>query len=215
MYLSRILEGNQEEALPERKLAYVNRAMDACSRMRVLINNLLSFSRIDKRGEVFEKVDLNDVLTGLINDYSIKLEETNSEIILGELPVVRGIPFQLEQLFSNLISNAIKYRVKERGVTIKIESDFIQQEVAMNDGLIVTTDYHLLTVADNGMGFDNDKREKIFDIFQRLHQKHQYTGTGIGLAICRKIVGKHRGKIYASSTLGQGATFTIELPVTS
>ncbi|TKD66035.1 ATP-binding protein [Flavobacterium sp. ASW18X] len=213
MYLSRVMEG--EEKLPERKQQFLERALDGCARMRVLINNLLSFSRIDKRGETFERIDLTTILEGLANDYSLKLEETNSEIILGELPVVRGIPFQMEQLFNNLISNAIKYRKKGEGVIININAAVVHREVAMNDGLMVTMDYHKITVTDNGMGFDNDKREKIFDIFQRLHQKHQYTGTGIGLAICRKIITKHKGKIYAKGFPGEGSTFTVELPVIS
>lgn len=213
MYLSRVLEG--EEQLPERKRQFVDRALDGCARMRVLINNLLSFSRIDKRGETFERVDLNIILDSLITDYNLKLEESKSEILVADLPVVRGIPFQMEQLFNNLISNAIKYRKKGEGVVIAINSSIIHKEVAMNDGLMVTMDYHKITVTDNGMGFDNDKRERIFDIFQRLHQKHQYTGTGIGLAICRKIITKHKGKIYAKGVPGEGATFTIELPVIS
>ncbi|MGG8497959.1 ATP-binding protein [Tenacibaculum sp. TC6] len=209
MYLSRLSEA---ENLSERNQNYIERATDASKRMRKLIDNLLAFSRINRKTDDFTLVDLNEVLQNVQDELSLKIEESEAYIQTETLPSVRGIDFQLNQLFNNLISNAIKYRDTNKKLAIQIVSKKIKSSQIDEPFVKGHEAYYQIKVIDNGIGFDNNMRDKIFEMFQRLHQKHEYSGTGIGLAICKKIVVKHEGYITATSIKGSGSVFTMYLP---
>lgn len=209
MYLSRLAEA---ENLSERNQNYIVRATDASKRMRKLIDNLLAFSRINRKTDDFTLVDLNEVLQNVQDELSLKIEESEAQIQSETLPSVRGIDFQLNQLFNNLISNAVKYRDTNKKLAIQIVSKKIKSSQIDEPFVKGYEAYYQIKVIDNGIGFDNNMRDKIFEMFQRLHQKHEYSGTGIGLAICKKIVAKHEGYITATSIKGSGSVFTMYLP---
>lgn len=186
---------------------------DSTRRMRSLIDDLLQFSRTNKSEKVFENADFNELLENSKQDLAQVIETKKATIINEELPVTLAIPFQIQQLFTNLINNSLKYSKTETNPEIKITSSIIK---AIDENLLPkkdTTKYYKITFKDNGIGFDNEYAEKIFVLFNRLHNKEEYTGTGIGLSICKKIVENHKGYIFADGTLNVGATFTIFIPL--
>jgi len=152
----------------------------------------------------YEKTDLAQIAADALNNLSEKVQEKNARIDIDELPVINAVPEQMEQLFTNLISNSLKYTQPGKSPLIEIKSEKQFAENGDNCWKII--------FSDNGIGFDELYKEKIFQIFQRAHSKSQYPGTGIGLAICRKIVENHHGHITAKSVPGQGSIFTIMLP---
>ena len=181
--------------------------------MRSLIDDLLQFSRTNKSEKVFENADFNELLENSKQDLAQVIETKKATITNEELPVTLAIPFQIQQLFTNLINNSLKYSKTETNPEIKITSSIIK---AIDENLLPkkdTTKYYKITFKDNGIGFDNEYAEKIFVLFNRLHNKDEYTGTGIGLSICKKIVENHKGYIFADGTLNVGATFTIFIPL--
>lgn len=180
--------------------------------MQSLIRNLLAYSHIDSSKEVFEEVDLNLVLEKVREDLRERFMSTKAKIITGKLPMVQGVFFQMEQLFSNLIVNALKYRDPNLAPNIVLRSEKVPHEQIPKNFITLFKHYYKFTLIDNGIGFAAENAEKIFDVFQRLHQKNEYSGTGIGLAICKKIVENHHGFIHATSEIGKGATFIIYLP---
>jgi PAS domain S-box-containing protein len=172
--------------------------VDGVHRMEALIQDLLRYSRIGTRSVEYELVDLNDVLDDVLDDLTVALEQSGGVVEVGELPVVRGNRSQLIQLFSNLVGNAVKYRADEPPrVMVKAE----------RSGAV-----WLLSVQDNGIGVDPAYHEQIFDIFRRLHARDEYGGTGVGLAIAKRIVEQHGGRIWIDSELGRGSTFFVTLP---
>ena len=186
---------------------------DSTRRMRSLIDDLLQFSRTNKSEKVFENADFNELLENSKQDLAQVIETKKATITNEELPVTLAIPFQIQQLFTNLINNSLKYSKTETNPEIKITSSIIK---AIDENLLPkkdTTKYYKITFKDNGIGFDNEYAEKIFVLFNRLHNKDEYTGTGIGLSICKKIVENHKGYIFADGTLNAGATFTIFIPL--
>jgi light-regulated signal transduction histidine kinase (bacteriophytochrome) len=176
--------------------------------MRRLINDLLSYSRVVTKANPFVKVDLREVLSGVLSDLQIRLDESKGQICVGELPSIEADPTQMRQLFQNLLSNALKFKKADVAPVIEINARFV---AAAEDDW--TGDKVEITIADNGIGFDNAYKDQIFKIFQRLHGRLEYEGTGVGLATVRKIVERHSGSIDASGIPGGGATFTIELPL--
>ncbi len=193
---------------------YVQRTILAAERMDVLINDLLDYSRLSSP-TVFETCDLNTIVEEVTTDLEYLIEEKEATIRLhGELPKVSGVPSQLRQVFQNLIGNAVKFSRMETKPEIDITAEIID---AVNEDMpeAMKGMYHKITVKDNGIGFDEQYKEKIFTIFQRLHHKDTYEGTGIGLSIARKIIEKHKGLITGESKEGTGARFIILLPVTS
>ena len=212
MFISR-LEDAENDNLSKRGKNYLDRVHQAASRMRTLINNLLAFSRIDKKETVFEEVDLKEVVDDVKANLTVAINEANATIKTDNLPTVDGIPFQLEQLFNNLIGNSIKYKQKEVNPIISITCTKMHQRQIVQKFTKTHAYYYQIKVVDNGIGFDSENNKKIFDMFQRLHAKHEYSGTGIGLAICKKIVQKHHGYIYATSVKGSGSAFIFYLPV--
>ena len=191
---------------------YFNKINTSAKRMSTLINDVLNYSRLTKTGEQFEKTDLNKILKGVLSDYELLIEQKQASITYTELPIIKGIPLQLHQLFSNLISNSLKFAENNPTISITAETllpSAIQDYPSLNE----SSSYIQLVFKDNGIGFEQQYAEQIFIIFQRLNNQRIYSGTGIGLALCKKIVDHHDGIIIAESIIGQGATFTIILPV--
>ncbi len=194
--------------LPEEGQMFVGRMQSAANRMRQLINDLLSYSRVTTAAAPMQSVALNDVLSGVLSDLQIRIEETGATIEVGELPKIEADPMQMRQLFQNLIGNAIKFRKKDIDPVVRIAAEFVMSHDLAMPGRAVT-----IKVADNGIGFDQQFKDQIFVIFQRLHSRNEYEGTGIGLATCRKIVERHQGLIDAVGVEGEGSAFIITLPL--
>lgn len=211
MFVSR-LDEEEEGRLSNRSQGYLSKIKYSSDRMRNLINNLLSYSKIDEVGEQPRRVDLNDVLNNVLEDLGERINDLDAKVDSVSLPVVNGIQFQLEQLFANLIGNSLKY-VKE-GVqpNIQIIGSIVSGDKSKVDSLLPNINYVKLQFIDNGIGFEKKYQEKIFEIFQRLHGKTEFSGTGLGLSICKKIVQSHNGTITAKGELNKGAEFTVYLP---
>lgn len=211
MFISRLSDFDKDN-LSEKGQKYLNKIEDSANRMQLLIRNLLSYSRISEEINEPIKINLNAVFDKVIEDFSERIVETGATITVPDLPAVHGTGFQLEQLFSNLISNALKYKKHNESPIIKVAYEILEHK-QLEPGLnLPKSKYLSLTVSDNGIGFEQEQSHKIFELFERLHEKHAYTGTGLGLAICKKIVENHRGHIYAMSEPNKGTTFNILLP---
>ncbi|WP_252737245.1 PAS domain-containing protein [Zobellia galactanivorans] len=211
MFISR-LESTEAENLSEKGRIYFQKVVNAASRMQSLVLNLLTYSRIDSKHEDFDLIDLNEVLKKVKEDLSSNITDTGALIKSEDLPSIKGVSYQLEQLFNNLISNALKYRAVEAVPTITIQAEKVHSKQIPENFFKTANTYYKITVIDNGIGFSSEHAEKIFEVFQRLHQKSEYSGTGIGLAICKKIIENHHGFIYATSELGKGSAFVFYLP---
>lgn len=194
--------------LPEDGQMFIDRMQSASARMRQLINDLLSYSRVTTNAAPMTKVDLKDVLSGVLSDLQIRLEETHAKINSGVFPPVEADALQMRQLLQNLIGNALKFRKQGVDPVIAVEGRVEDSHELACEGPVL-----ILTIADNGIGFDNQYKEQIFTIFQRLHSRNEYEGTGIGLATCRKIVERHGGLIDADGKPGEGATFIVTIPM--
>jgi signal transduction histidine kinase len=203
------LEASFSQELGEQGLDYMKRMRNAAQRMSLLINDLLDFSRINTRGRDFAATNLADVVNGALDDLEIAIAESNAQINIGNLPVIQADSSQLSQLFLNLLSNSLKFRLLDRAPLITITAAVHQPNIMQQ---AICQDWYVITLTDNGIGFAEEYAEKIFTPFQRLHGRSEYKGTGIGLAVCRRIVERHRGLIYASGEQGVGATFTLILP---
>ncbi len=188
-------------------LDYIERMTNAAGRMRTLITDLLAFSRVSTKGAEFAKTNLNDVLLGVLDDLEIRISETGARIEYDPLPAIDADALQLRQLFQNIIGNALKFQKPDEPIRITIKHSIRKGKDI--DGF--TTKMCNITIADNGIGFEQQFADKIFDVFQRLHNRTEYEGTGVGLAICRRIVERHGGTIRAESLPGQGATFYISI----
>jgi PAS domain S-box-containing protein len=197
------------------ELVYLERMQSAAARMSMLIKDLLNFSRITNQRENNKAVALNQVLDEVLTDLDLRRAETKARIEVASLPVVEGDAGQLGQLFQNLLSNALKFhrpgevphiQVKSKKVSVEQLPPWVKPSRKARF-------YYQIEVIDNGIGFDEKYVDRIFQVFQRLHGKSQYAGTGIGLAICEKVVSNHGGAITAQSQVGKGATFMIYLPV--
>jgi signal transduction histidine kinase len=188
---------------------YLDRMQNAAGRMQVLIQSLLEYSRITSKAQEFEPVNLEIIVEEVLSDLEIRLEQVKGQVEVGDLPVINGDPVQMRQLFQNLIGNALKFH--REGVTPFIS---ITGRVLTEMGeASPPVRYCEIRVADNGIGFDQKYVDRIFGIFQRLHGRTEYEGTGIGLSVCRKIVERHGGTIIAESSPDAGATFIIKLPI--
>ncbi len=193
---------------------YITRMNNAAQRMETLINDLLSFSRVTETAMPFELTDLNKVFAEVISDMDV-VERTKARINLPDnLPVIETSPSQMRQLFQNLLNNALKfvhaYRTPEVEVRCRLATGV---DLPENFSLLPEIDYCIIEIEDNGIGFDQAHSDRIFTIFQRLHGRSEYHGTGVGLAICKKIADNHQGAIFAEGREGKGATFTVVLPM--
>jgi PAS domain S-box-containing protein len=191
---------------------YFDKINASAKRMSKLINDVLNYSRLTKTSEQFVSTDLNKVLKDVLADFELLIEQKQAVITYTDLPVIKGIPLQIHQLFGNLISNSLKF--SENTPQISITSKILTpEEVHEHARLNEEKKYVQLVFEDKGIGFEQQYAEQIFIIFQRLNNQRTYSGTGIGLALCKKIVDHHDGIITAKSELDQGAAFTIILPV--
>lgn len=190
---------------------YLERVQGASVRMSRLIKDLLAFSRVKTKGRPFEEIDLNEIMSDVIGDLEVLIEEAGGTVEVGPLPVIEADPMQMRQLFQNLVGNALKFHRSEEPCVVQIRSTSVVSPES--DGQPDDEALCRIEVADNGVGFDEKYLDRIFSPFQRLHGRSRYEGTGIGLAICRRIVERHAGTIDARSTPGVGSTFVVELPL--
>ncbi len=206
------LQGSVKDILTQEDQHYLTRMLKATENMKHLIDSLLNFSLITQNEKKFENVDLNFVLKQVLTEQELNIEETKAIIIVEELPVIEAVSSQMKQLFNNLIHNALKFSSKNQQPDIRIVYCDVLPEEKEKVGLLQNISYVKIVVTDNGVGFNPGETDQIFQIFKRLHAKYEYSGSGIGLAICRKIVDYHHGNIYADSSPGNGASFSIILP---
>ncbi len=184
---------------------YLMRMQNAALRMQTLISDLLDLSRIGTRGQPFEPVDLSAIVADVLKDLETTIEEQSGTVVAGPLPTVFADALQMRQLFQNLIGNALKFHKPNSASVVKISSQFEDNDAAAHT-------MHSIFIADNGIGFDEKYLDRIFQPFQRLHGINQYEGTGMGLAICRRIAERHGGSITAQSQPDMGTTFMVTLP---
>jgi two-component system, LuxR family, sensor kinase FixL len=196
-------------ALGEEGKDYLERMLKAARRMQSLINDLLTFSRITRKATPFVPVDLKKAALEVLDDLEARIEQVGATVEVGDLPTIEAEPLQMRQLFQNLIGNALKFHRPGIKPLIKVESRKIQVTGAHGE----RTPMLQVSVSDNGIGFEEKYATRIFQVFQRLHTREVYEGTGMGLAITRKISEYHGGSIQAKSTLGEGSTFIITLPL--
>jgi PAS domain S-box-containing protein len=191
--------------LPPDALEYLDRMQGASARMRTLIDDLLAFSRLIRSSQPFAPVDLSQVAREALGDLELRIERSGARVEVGELPCIEADTTQMRQLLLNLIGNALKFQPPGGRPEVKISAHTFTS--------IAGEQFCELTIQDNGIGFEEQYAEKIFTVFQRLNGRGEYEGTGVGLAICRRITDRHQGSISAKSQPGQGATFTVTLPV--
>jgi len=196
------LHDQSRGSLDEKGRDYLERMIKASDNMHRLIRDLLEFSRVSTQVEPFAEIDLGEAVAEAISNLDLMIEEKGASIKVMPLPRLEADPVQMQQLFQNLIGNALKFQRSGVAPEVRVEA-------SANDG----GGRCLISVIDNGIGFDEKYRDRIFAVFQRLHGKGDYEGTGIGLAICKKIVARHGGTITARSEPGSGAEFLIELPL--
>jgi PAS domain S-box-containing protein len=198
--------------LPEEGQKYIERIQASTKSARSLIDSLMEFSRITHENLNFAFTDLNTVVQDAKADLELKIEETQAVIVVDKLPTLEVSPLQIKQLFSNILLNSIKFRRPGNIPQIKIHSALMTKTETQAYHLNAPVEYYLITIKDNGIGFEEEYAQKIFQMFHRLHGKSEYPGAGIGLALCKKIVEHHKGLIFAHGTPDQGAVFSIILP---
>jgi PAS domain S-box-containing protein len=192
---------------------YLSRMMNAAERMQRLIQDLLTLSRVTSRAQPFMEVDLHAVLQEVVSDLEVRIEQCGAKIEVGRLPTIDADPLQMRQLFQNLLSNALKFQKPGECPVVQISGKVLEVPEPQIPGAAPGDLICTIVVRDNGIGFDQKFAEKIFTVFQRLHGRLEYEGTGIGLAVVRKIADRHGGSVSAKSTEGEGATFIVTLPV--
>jgi len=199
--------------ISEEGLDYIKRMQNASERMQTLIDDLLTYSRVTRTDDGYEAVDLHEQVQKVVEDLEFTIEKKNATIDLMVNHKINAIPGQIRQLFQNLISNAIKFTKEDIAPIVEIKSEILRGDLLNYESINPAKDYCQITIKDNGIGFDEQYSDKIFALFQRLHTRNEYQGTGIGLAVCKKIVEKHNGQIHVTSQLGLGTTFTILFPL--
>ena len=195
----RLLERRYDDELDDDGREFLDFAVDGAERMREMIDGLLDYSRVETQGDPFEPIDLNAVLSDVRDDLQIQIAESDAEITVETLPTVEGDAGQLRQVFQNLLDNAIKYSDDEPP-RVHVAAEPSGREWT-------------ISVSDEGIGIDPDDAGRIFEVFQRLHSREEHAGTGIGLALCRRIIERHGGEIWVESEPGEGASFSFTLPV--
>jgi len=191
---------------------YLDRMSGAAERMHTLINDLLSYSRVTTKAQPFEPTDLKKVVNGVLSDLETRIDVSGGTVKIGELPTIDADAVQMRQLFQNLIANALKFAKNGTPPIVEVKGEVFEGETP-SIGRSMPEEMARITVSDNGIGFDEKYLDRIFTPFQRLHGRHEYEGTGIGLAVCRKIVERHGGSLTAESAPGKGSTFIAILPV--
>ena len=202
-----LLADEKRESLDDEGQQYIDFMTDAAARMQTLVSDLLALSRVTTAAHPFEDLSLAEVFDTVLSDLSVRLEEAGGQVEVSATPTIEADRTQMEQLFRNLIGNALKFC--RPGVPPQVTVEVAAQAQPID---AVPGPAHAIVVTDNGIGFESSQGSKLFQPFKRLHARHQYEGAGIGLAICEKIVLRHHGRITASGTPGAGATFTVTLP---
>jgi signal transduction histidine kinase len=197
--------------LSEKGKDYFKRMQAGASRMQKLIRDILAYSRTTTSEKKLELTDLNELLNHAKSELEVMIHEKRAVIESDVLPSIKVIPFQVQQLFNNLLNNAMKFSKPSIPPRIVVKSEIVSGEGTRFP--LSAKEYCHISIRDNGIGFEPEYSKKIFEVFQRLHGRHEYGGTGIGLAICKKIVENHNGSIFAESSPGEGATFHILLPI--
>jgi hypothetical protein len=193
-----LLRQRYQGELDARADEFITHAVEGAARMQALINDLLAFSRVGPRGQPLQPTDASAILASVLANLTVAIRESHAVVTSDTLPTVMAAPTQITQLFQNLIGNGIKFR-SERPPEIHV-------------GAERSADEWVFSVRDNGIGIERQYFERIFGVFQRLHTRREYPGTGIGLAICKKIVERHGGRIWVESEPGQGSTFLFTIP---
>jgi two-component system CheB/CheR fusion protein len=206
-----ILYSKLEKKLDSNEKNYLDKIINASHRMQVLIEDVLTLSKLSNTENLYAQTDVKSVIRHIVDDLEISIREKGTQIQIGNLPSIEAVPGQIHQLFQNLISNALKFNESQIPV-VRIEARNVKADEAREYGISPAA-YVVFCVSDNGIGFEEKYREKIFGIFQRLHSNNHFHGTGIGLAICKKIVENHHGFIRAESKPGNGSAFIITLPI--
>jgi PAS domain S-box-containing protein len=202
------------ESLDEECRDYLQRMLNAAARMKTLITDLMTFSRVETKAQPFVPVDLNVIAAEVESDLETRIEQTGGQVQIDELPTIEADPSQMRQLLQNLIGNSLKYFRAGTPPVVRIYSQMLDSRSpdSMDENALARQLCQIL-VEDNGIGFDEKYLDRIFTVFQRLHKKGEYEGTGVGLAICRKIVDRHSGSITARSKPGMGTTFVVTVPM--
>jgi len=206
------MESEGYENLTEANRKQLNRIRHSAQRMQNLLNDLLLYSHVNMSDKTFEEVDPNKIVNDVICNLNEEITEAHAQIKAEKLPVIKGMPFQIKQLFENLIGNSIKYKQDHVPPAITIGGSVVDGKDVSEKFYKESDKYYKLSVSDNGLGFEQTYSEKIFKLFQRIHSSDK-PGTGIGLTICKKIVDNHNGFIKASSEVNRGTTFEIYLPL--
>jgi light-regulated signal transduction histidine kinase (bacteriophytochrome) len=205
------------EQLGEDGRDYVERMQRSAARMRTLINDLLSFSRVSTQAQPFSHCELGTIARDVVGDLERRIEETGARVEIGALPALEADPLQMRQLLQNLIANALKFHRGGVEPVIVVGAEIIIPPLpdarSPNEAARPQIPVCQISIQDNGVGFEEIYLDRIFDVFQRLHGRQDYEGTGMGLAICRKIAERHGGSITARSIAGEGSTFIVTLPV--
>lgn len=201
------LKRKYSEQLGEDGNMYIDRMRSSVSRMRALINDLLDYSRVTTKAKPFVPVDLTVVLQEVVSDLEVRIEDVDGEVVFNNLPAIDADRTQMRQLFQNLIANAMKFHRPGEPPRVEVRADIVERSKNVNPHRC------RIDVIDNGIGFDMKYADRIFGIFQRLHTRAEYEGTGVGLATCRKIAERHQGEISVQSRPGEGTTFSIEVPI--
>jgi len=200
--------------LKEEGTDFIDRITKASERMRLLIKNILSFSRSAANSDAFEETDLHELLEGVLSDLEISIQQKNAVVHIGHMPTLKIIPGQFRQLFQNLIINSLKFCKENCPPDIEIYSEKVKGlQVSDIKNELYKDDYYNIYIKDNGIGFEQKYADDIFTLFKRLNTYDKFEGTGIGLSICKKIVEQHNGSISATSNINEGTTFIISLPV--
>jgi light-regulated signal transduction histidine kinase (bacteriophytochrome) len=210
LFASRILE---EDVTVENEVIWnaVKKMSKSATRMQLLITDILSYSKLSHIEEGFRTVNLNNLVKTVIEELSLEISEKRAVVEHNTLPDIKGISFLLQQLMVNLIRNALKFAKPEVAPHITIH--YSGEQSSLPEGIQSTGTFKKIIVKDNGIGFDNQFKEAIFKVFTRLHDSSEYSGSGVGLALCRKIMRNHNGYIFADSTPGSGSVFSLYFPV--
>lgn len=206
------LQHDESKGLSDNGIAYLNKISQSAERMRLLIDDLLSYSQTDRARILPETTDLGLIVKDVLDDLKEQIAEKSADVEVREMCSARVVPFQMSQLFYNIIGNSVKYSSEHRKPKIIVRARLLENGMLANEMLDESAYCHI-SISDNGIGFDALYNEKIFGLFQRLHGKLEYSGTGVGLAIVKKIVENHGGWVFASGVADKGAEFDVFLPI--
>ncbi len=212
MIFAERIKAHDSERLSESSRGFLERMSVSAERMSILLKDLLAFSSTQKE-DLFIQVNLNDTIKDIESDLELLITQKSAVIQKEELPTLKAIPLQMHQLFYNLINNALKFTLPHRSPVVRIRGTLLSPQMIHEWSLSPDTRYYYLTVADNGIGFEPEFTDRIFVLFKRLHNQKTFQGTGVGLALCKKVVENHHGRIWAKAEPGQGATFHVVLPI--